>query len=74
MNDMPSILSIVFQLVTLGIFIALIYPLVKQENWKEKFWDNPNAKGLVITFIIIGFSILMFKLIMSWIAPIEVIQ
>ena len=69
-----GIIALLLQFLALGVFIALIYPLVKAEKWKEKFWDNPNARALVIVFIAIAIFIALFKLIMHFIVPVEVLS
>lgn len=44
---------IIIQVAILVLFIVLIWPHVKKENWKEKFIENKQAKSLLIVFILI---------------------
>lgn len=71
--DTPTLIVLSLQLIGLVLFIALIYPWVKQEDWKAKFWDNPNARALIIVFAIIALFIFAFKLLMHWLAPVELL-
>jgi hypothetical protein len=72
--ETPTLIILGLQLLGLGFFIFLIYPWVKQENWKEKFWDNPNARALVIVFGLIAVFIVLFKLLMFFLTPVELLK
>lgn len=69
MSSSATTLVIIFQLMVLGLFIWFIMPYIRQENWKEKFWNNPHAKALIIAFTVIGLSIFGFKMIFEWLVP-----
>lgn len=71
--ETATLLVVGLQLVALGLFVALIYPWVKQEEWKKKFWDNPHARALLIVFVLIAIFIALFKLALHWLVPIEVL-
>lgn len=44
---------LLIQIVILIIFIILIWPHVKNEQWKEKFIKDKHAKSLLIVFTLI---------------------
>jgi multisubunit Na+/H+ antiporter MnhC subunit len=69
MNTTASILVVILQVIGLGLFIWLILPYLRQEDWKNKFWHHPHAKALIITFAIIGLAILGFRILMDWLLP-----
>lgn len=46
-------ISFGLQILAFVIFIALIWPHIKKENWKEKFIDNKHARSLLIVFVLI---------------------
>ena len=41
------------QVAVLVLFILLIWPHIKNEDWKEKFIENKHAKSLLIVFVLI---------------------
>lgn len=55
-NDLPlgiQYLLIGLQLFALAVFLYFIWPLVKTENWKQKFIENKTARSILIVFILI---------------------
>lgn len=46
-------LLIGLQLFALAIFLYFIWPLVKSENWREKFIENKTARSILIVFVLI---------------------
>ncbi len=55
-KDLPEHIQyilIALQLVALAVFIYFIWPYFKNENWKEKFFDNKTARSIIIVFILI---------------------
>jgi len=55
-SELPASLEYLFialQVIALAVFIYLIWPLVKNENWKAKFFDNKTARSIIIVFILI---------------------
>ena len=55
-TDLPVWLQytlIGLQLFALVVFLYFIWPLVKSEQWKEKFIDNKTARSILIVFILI---------------------
>jgi len=55
-TDLPSWLHYLFialQFIALVVFIYLVWPLIKRENWKAKFIDNKSARSILIVFILI---------------------
>ncbi len=51
--DLITIGSIALQVGGLIIFILLIWPHVRDEEWKKKFIKNKLARSLLIIFILI---------------------
>lgn len=66
-----EILSVILQILALIFFLALVWPHLKQENWKEKFIDNKPAFSLLIVFIIILVFILGMGLFFDTLFPVE---
>ncbi len=64
-------LSIMLQILALVIFIALIWPYIKQENWKEKFIDNKQARSILIVFVVILLFTFGLSLLFENFYPIE---
>ncbi|AZR82017.1 MULTISPECIES: hypothetical protein [Piscirickettsiaceae] len=64
-------LSILLQILALVIFIALIWPYAKQENWKEKFIDNKQARSILIVFVLILLFTFGLSLLFENFYPIE---
>ncbi|WP_321323195.1 hypothetical protein [Thiomicrorhabdus sp.] len=55
-SELPSWLQHLFialQIIALVVFIYLVWPLIKSENWKAKFIDNKTARSIIIVFILI---------------------
>lgn len=50
---MATGISIFLQILALVVFIAIIWPSIKKENWKEKFIENKQAKSVLIIFVLI---------------------
>lgn len=50
---MATAISIFLQILALVVFIAIIWPSIKKENWKEKFIENKQAKSVLIIFVLI---------------------
>lgn len=64
-------LSIILQILALVVFIALIWPYVRQENWKEKFIDNKQARSILIVFVVILLFTFGLSLLFESFYPIE---
>lgn len=55
-NELPTSLQyllIALQIVVFLIFLYLIWPNIKSENWKAKFIENKTARSILIVFIMI---------------------
>ena len=55
-NELPTSLQyllIALQIVVFLIFLYLIWPNIKSENWKVKFIENKTARSILIVFIMI---------------------
>ncbi|GAB6034161.1 hypothetical protein [Galenea microaerophila] len=46
-------LSIIAEIVIFVVFLFVIWPHIKNEEWKEKFIHNKQAFSLLIVFILI---------------------
>lgn len=64
-------LSIILQILALVIFIALVWPYVKKERWKEKFIDNKQARTVLIVFVLILLFMLGLSFFFDTLYPIE---
>jgi len=64
-------LSIILQILALVIFVALVWPYVKKEKWKEKFIDNKQARSVLIVFILILLFMVGLSLFFDMLYPIE---
>lgn len=64
-------LSIILQILALVVFIALIWPYARQENWKEKFIDNKQARSILIVFVVILLFTFGLSLLFESFYPIE---
>ncbi|QBZ83320.1 hypothetical protein GHNINEIG_01372 [Hydrogenovibrio crunogenus] len=64
-------LSIILQILALVIFIALIWPYVKKERWKEKFIDNKQARTVLIVFVLILLFMVGLSFFFDTLYPIE---
>lgn len=64
-------LSIILQILALVVFIALIWPYARQENWKEKFIDNKQARSILIVFVVILLFTFGLSLLFDSFYPIE---
>lgn len=71
MSNTSLILLVVFQLVALAIFFWLVWPSIRSERWKEKFWNKPDARALVLAFALIALAIVLFRLVMDKLLPVE---
>lgn len=64
-------LSIILQILALVIFVALVWPYVKKEKWKEKFIDNKQARSVLIVFVLILLFMVGLSLFFDMLYPIE---
>ncbi|MBF6056804.1 MULTISPECIES: hypothetical protein [Thiomicrorhabdus] len=48
-----QMLLIVLQLFALGVFLYLIWPNIKSEEWRKKFIENRTARSILIVFVLI---------------------
>lgn len=71
---MNEILVIILQVTALIFFIALIYPTIKAENWKEKFIENKQAKSVLIVFVLILGLMTLMGLYLDIFFPVEVLR
>lgn len=71
---MNETLVIILQVAALIFFIALIYPTIKAENWKEKFIENKQAKSVLIVFVLILGLMTLMGLYLDIFFPVEVLR
>jgi len=62
---------LVLKIFALFLFIALIWPHLKQENWREKFYENKQAFSLVIVFVMILLLVLGITFTFDTFFPVE---
>ena len=53
---------LILQLLAVPLFLFLIWPHLKAENWKEKFIKNKDALALIIVLV----AIFIFMQLMVW--------
>lgn len=66
-----SIWLILLQIFALILFVFLIWPHVKNEEWKEKFIQNKQALSLIIVFVLILFFVLGMSVFFDMFFPVE---
>jgi len=71
---MNETLVFIIEILALVFFIALIYPTIKAENWKEKFIENKHAKSILIVFVLIIGLMTLMGLYLDTFFPVEVIR
>lgn len=62
------------QIFALGLFLWLIWPLVKGEQWKEKFIHNKQAFSILIVFILIFIFTYGMVALFNWLIPTEMLN
>ncbi|MPQ76080.1 hypothetical protein F8R13_03380 [Hydrogenovibrio sp. JE_KL2] len=62
---------IAIELLVLVLFLIVIWPSIKNEEWKEKFIDNKLARSILIIFIIILLFSLGIGLFFDIFFPVE---
>jgi hypothetical protein len=67
-------LLIALQVAAFLFFLWLIWPLIKGEQWKEKFIKNKQALSILIVFILIFIFIYGLTALFNWIAPVETLK
>lgn len=67
-------LLIGLQLLALGIFLYFIWPLVKSENWKEKFIENKTARSILIVFVLIFIFVYGIGALFDALFPVQTIR
>lgn len=64
-------MTILLELLILFGFLALVWPVIKKENWKEKFIDNRHARSILIVFILILVFVMAISLFFDTFYPLE---
>lgn len=67
-------LLIALQIAAFLFFLWLIWPLIKGEQWKEKFIKNKQALSILIVFILIFIFVYGLTALFNWIAPVETLK
>ncbi|BBN59701.1 hypothetical protein EI16_02665 [Hydrogenovibrio marinus] len=62
---------IAIELLVLVLFLIVIWPNIKNEEWKEKFIDNKLARSILIIFVIILLFSLGIGLFFDIFFPVE---
>ncbi|MDX1352856.1 MAG: hypothetical protein R3254_07580 [Thiomicrorhabdus sp.] len=73
-SELPTSLQfllIALQLIALGVFLYLVWPLIKSEQWKAKFIENKTARSIIIVFILIFTFIWGLGAFFDYFFPIE---
>lgn len=65
---------IALQVAAVFLFIWLIWPLVKGEQWRKKFIENKQAFSILIVFVLIFVFVYGFTLIFDAMFPIETLN
>ncbi len=71
---MGETLILILQFLAFAIFVALIFSLVKSENWKEKFIDNKHARSILIVFILILALTTLMGVYLDTFFPVEILR
>lgn len=65
---------IIVQIVAVLFFAWLLWPLIKNEEWRKKFIENKVAFSLLVTFILVllfAYGVVSF---FDWLAPVELVD
>ncbi|WP_044410566.1 hypothetical protein [Thiomicrospira microaerophila] len=61
------------QVAAVVVFIWLIWPLVKNEEWKKKFIDNKQALSILIVFVLVFVFVYGMTAVFNWLYPVELV-
>lgn len=64
-------LIILLQIAALIIFILLVWPHIKKENWKAKFIDDKHARSVLIVFALILVFVVGISTLFDVLFPVE---
>ncbi|WP_233188854.1 hypothetical protein [Hydrogenovibrio sp. SC-1] len=64
-------MTVLLELLILFVFLALVWPVIKKENWKEKFIDNRHARSILIVFILILLFVMAISVFFDTFYPLE---
>lgn len=76
-QDLPAgiqYLLIALQLIALAVFLYFVWPLIKSENWKEKFIDNKMARSILIVFVLIFIFVFGMGQLFDFLFPLEMVN
>jgi len=76
-SELPTSLQyllIALQLIALGVFVYFVWPLIKSEKWKAKFYDNKTARSIIIVFILIFVFVWGLGAFFDAFFPVEVLR
>ncbi|HHT00172.1 MAG TPA: hypothetical protein ENK73_04875 [Thiomicrospira sp.] len=65
---------IALQLMAFAVFVYFVWPLVKKEKWKTKFYDNKTARSIIIVFILIFIFVWGLGAFFDAFFPVEVLR
>lgn len=61
----------IVEIVVLIIFLIIIWPHVKKENWKAKFIEDKHARSILIIFLMILLFTAGFGIFFDLLFPVE---
>ena len=67
-------LLIGLQIFALIVFLYFIWPLVKSENWKEKFIENKTARSILIVFVLIFIFVFGIGQLFDFLFPLQTLE
>lgn len=68
-----QVFLIIVQVAAVVVFLWLIWPQVKNEEWKKKFIDNKQALSILIVFVLVFIFVYGMTAIFSWLYPVELV-
>ncbi|UQB41389.1 hypothetical protein JX580_06735 [Thiomicrospira microaerophila] len=68
-----QVFLIIVQVAAVVLFLWLIWPQVKNEEWKKKFIDNKQALSILIVFVLVFIFVYGMTAIFSWLYPVELV-
>jgi hypothetical protein len=61
------------QVAAVVVFIWLVWPLVKNEEWKKKFIENKQAFSILIVFVLVFVFVYGLTAVFNWLYPVELV-
>jgi heme/copper-type cytochrome/quinol oxidase subunit 2 len=73
-TDLPNYIQyllIAVQLLAVGLFFYFIWPYLREEKWREKFFENKTARSIIIVFVLIFIFLYGMGIVFDTFFPIE---